>query len=251
MKILILAAGYAVRLYPLTLDTPKSLLDIGKRTIIDRIFDKIEALRGVDAIYIITNEKFFGKFKAWLEASPWRQSVNLINDGSASDETRLGAIKDLYIAIIKESIDSDLLVIAGDNLFDFDLSRFLSFAFDKRDGISVALYDIKDIKAARQFGVVKINDDNRVINFEEKPENPKSTLISTGIYYFPKEKLSLIKQYVTLGDKKIDAPGYYISWLSRVDKVYGFTFREDWYDIGNLESYRKADREYLRKEKQR
>lgn len=250
MKAIVLAAGYAVRLQPLTLHTSKSLLVIGKRKIIDRIIDKIASLKEDPDIYIISNARFFGDFKEWRRSSAYGDRVSLVNDGTTTNETRLGAIRDLGLAIREESIDDDLLVVAGDNLFDFELAAFLEFARANADGVSVALRDIGDIGMAKNFGVVKIDEHNRVVDFEEKPAEPKSTLISTGIYYFPKEKLPFIKEYVKMRDK-LDAPGNYICWLAGTDKVYGFTFLEDWYDIGNIESYKKADAEYLKKERKR
>jgi len=247
MKIVILAAGYAVRLRPLTLDTPKSLLAVGGRTIMDRIMDKIAGLGGRDRIYVVSNSKFFDKFNEWANASGEKDRITVINDGSATNEDRLGAIRDLALAMEANSIDEDTLVVAGDNLFDFDLKRFVRFAGEKKDGVSIAAYDIGDIALAKNFGVVKVDDNGAVTDFEEKPPQPKSTLVSTGIYYFPKNKLSFIKEYVKMQDK-LDAPGYYIGWLSKKDRVYGFSFLEDWYDIGNIESYKKADAEYTEKE---
>jgi len=249
LKIIILAAGYAVRLQPLTLSTSKSLLPIAGRKIIDRIMEKVSALKGVGAIYIISNAKFFGNFQDWhRRLAKDREKISLINDGTMTNETRLGAIKDLDFAISRKAIGEDLLVVAGDNLFEFDLNDFLKFAHEHSDGVSLALYDIKSLELARNFGVLKIDDKSRVIDFEEKPANPESTLISTGIYYFPKDKVPFIKEYVKCKDK-LDAPGYYIRWLSKNHKVYGFKFLEDWHDIGTIESYEKADREYLKKEK--
>lgn len=247
MKALILAAGYAVRLKELTLDTPKPLLEIGGRRIIDRLIDKVVNIEGLDSLYIITNGKFFEKFNDWLKNSARHDKISLLNDGSVSNETRLGAIKDLAIAVGEGRIDEDLLVIAGDNLFEFDLGEFLKFAQARRDGVSIALYDIRDYELAKRFGVVKVNGHKKIIDFEEKPDEPKSTLISTGIYYFPKEKLPFIKKYLASSDSS-DAPGYYIGWLSKKDIVYGFAFSEDWYDIGDIESYKKANSKYLKKE---
>ena len=251
MKALILAAGYAVRLKELTHDTPKPLLAIGGRKIIDRIVEKLIKTGKIDSICLVTNAKFFEKFNIWLKHSKYHDKISLINDGTTSNEMRLGAIKDLEIAISEKHIDDDLLVIAGDNLFEFDLDEFLKYASDRPDGISVALYDIKDYASARRFGVVKVDRDNRIVDFEEKPEGPKSTLISTGIYYFPKKKLPFIKEYLDTSGKGDDAPGYCISWLAKVDVVHGFIFSEDWYDIGDIESLKKADSEYLKKENKR
>ena len=138
------------------------------------------------------------------------------------------------------------MVVAGDNLFEFDLNNFLKFARNK-GGISIAVHDIGSKTLAKNFGVVKIDADNKVVDFEEKPAKPKSTLISTGIYYFPKSKIPGIVKYVRSADAKVDAPGYYIKWLCANDKVYGFPFSEEWYDIGDLDSYKKADAEYTNK----
>lgn len=249
MKALILAAGYAVRLQPLTLHTSKSLLAIGGRKILDRIIDKVTALPGISRIYVISNARFFSAFSEWLRSSSHKSRIAVINDGTLNNDTRLGAIRDMEFAIRNKAISDDLLVVAGDNLFDFDLAKFLDFATARPDGVSVALHDIGDLEDAKNFGVAKIDNNNMVVDFEEKPKEPKSTLISTAIYYFPKEKLPFIKKYVKMHDK-LDAPGNCINWLSKVGKVYGFTFSEDWYDIGNIESYKRADKEYLKKEKE-
>lgn len=249
MKALILAAGYAVRLAQLTANTPKPFLPVGGKKIIDRILGKVTGEGGIGSVVIVTNGKFFGKFEEWLGDSSYKGKVHLINDRTLTNETRLGAIKDMELAIKEGAIDDDLLVVAGDNLFDFDLGAFLEFARSKGDVVSIAVYDVKDPASAKNFGVLSLAKDGRVIDFEEKPEKPKSTLISTGIYYFPKNKLSLIKKYVTIQDKKLDAPGNYIGWAAKNDKVYGFAFSEDWYDIGSVESYRKADLDYTKKER--
>lgn len=249
MIVIVLAAGYATRLEPLTLKTPKSLLPVAGKLIIDRILDKVAAIKDrVASIYIITNAKFFENFKAWLKTSKYSGKISLINDGTTSNETRLGAIRDMEIVIKDKAIDNDILVVAGDNLFDFDLNEFLKFAKTKPDGVSIALYDVRSIDAAKSFGVVKIDGKNRVADFAEKPQSPASTLISTGIYYFPRSKLSFIAKYTGM-QNKLDAPGYYIGWLSKADNVYGFAFSEDWCDIGTIESYKKADREYSEKER--
>ena len=248
MKVIILAAGYATRLEPLTLTTPKPLLPIAGKSIMERIISKIHGLKDrPSAIYAITNAKFFEKFREWLKMSGHCERISIIDDGTTTNETRLGAIRDMELAINDKKIDDDILVVAGDNLFDVDLNDFLEFAKTK-DGVSIALHDIKDKALAKSFGVVKVDAGAKVVDFAEKPENPASSLVSTGIYYFPKSKVRLIKEYLALNNKS-DAPGYYIGWLSKNDKVYGFAFQEDWYDIGSIESYRKADKEYTDKEK--
>ena len=247
MTLIILAAGYAVRLQPLTLDTSKSLLTIGGRKMIERILEKVLKVKEVSSIYIITNSKFFKNFSEWLKNYEHAKKISLICDGTTSNENRLGAIKDMEFVIKEESITGDIMVVAGDNLFEFDMNDFMKFA-RKKDGVSIAVHDVGSLELAKNFGVVKIDADNRVVDFEEKPANPQSTLISTGIYYFPKDRVAFINEYVKM-QNKLDAPGHYIGWLSKRDKVYGFAFPEDWYDIGTMESYKKADKEYLNKER--
>ncbi len=247
MRLLILAAGYAVRLQPLTLNTPKPLLPIGGKPMMDRILAKTASVKNIDAIYVVSNRKFFQNFVEWKKLRKDVSRIFLVDDGTMTNDTRLGAIRDMELAIREGSIDDDLLVIAGDNLFDLDLAAFLKFAKIRNDGVSVALYDVGSLEAAKKFGVVRIDKKGLVTDFEEKPQNPKSTLISTGIYFFPRQKVANLREYVNLEGAKLDAPGYYIRWLSAKDKVYGFPFSGKWYDIGDLESYKRADEEYTKK----
>jgi glucose-1-phosphate thymidylyltransferase len=249
MKALILAAGYAIRLQPLTLNTPKPLLEVGGKKIIDRIIGKIFNLKGLDEIYVVTNRKFYQNFTQWFKSSGYKKKISLVDDGTLTNEARLGAIRDMELAIKEKSIDDDLLVIAGDNLFEVDMQLFMNFVVSKKDGVSVALYDVGSLEAAKRYGVVSIDKTGRMIDFEEKPPNPKSTLISTGIYYFPKGHIHEIERYLKAEGLKFDAPGYYIKWLSVNSKVYGFSFSQKWYDIGDIESYKRADEEYTKKEK--
>jgi glucose-1-phosphate thymidylyltransferase len=247
VKLLILAAGYAVRLQPLTLNTPKPLLPIGGKPMIDRILAKAASVKNVDSVHVVSNSKFFRNFVEWKNARKDASRIFLVDDGTMTNDTRLGAVRDMELAVRECSIDDDLLVIAGDNLFDLDLQAFLKFAQAHSDGVCVALYDVGSIEAAKKFGVVRIDQNGLVTDFEEKPQAPKSTLISTGIYFFPKKKVSGLRKYVGMEGAKLDAPGYYIRWLSANDKVYGFPFSEKWYDIGDLESYKRADEEYTKK----
>ena len=247
MKLLVLAAGYAVRLQPLTLNTPKSLLPIGGKPIMDRILAKTASVKKIDAVYVVSNHKFFQNFVEWKKLRKDASRISLVDDGTMTNDTRLGAIRDMELAVREGSIDDDLLVIAGDNLFDLDLAAFLKFAKIRDNGVYVALYDVGNLEAAKKFGVVRIDGKNLVTDFEEKPQIPKSTLISTGIYFFPREKVPLLREYINSEGAKLDAPGYYIKWLSANDKVYGFPFSEKWYDIGDLESYKRADEEYAKK----
>jgi glucose-1-phosphate thymidylyltransferase len=222
-------------------------LEVGGKKMIDRILEKCAAEEILSGIYVVTNGKFFENFKTWAAASRYKDKISVINDNTFTNETRLGAIKDIELAIDRGGIDDDLLIVAGDNLFEFDLKKFIDFGKRNADGILVALYDIKEIEAAKRYGVVSIDKSGVVTDFVEKPPEPKSTLVSTGVYFLPKEKVKSIKKYVSSPGNRSDQPGYYISWMVKFDKVYGLAFREDWYDIGDIESYRKADGEYLKK----
>jgi len=243
MKALILAAGYATRLYPLTLNKAKPLLPIGGRTMIDRVVDNIITVEDVDAIYVVTNQKFTEQFEKWAQDEKRQVPVSVINDKTLSNDDRLGAIGDIGLSIKDARVNDDLLVVAGDNLFDFKLSDFVNFARAKSPYPSIAVYDVKDKEQASLYGILEIDNDAKVIDFEEKPKEPKSTLASTCIYYFPKSKLGLVSKYLTSGKKK-DAPGNYIKWLAENEGVYAYAFQEAWYDIGSKASYEEVKKIY-------
>ena len=241
MKALILSAGYGTRLYPLTKNKPKALLPIAGQPMIDHILDKLKNVSGVKDIMIISNNKFFFKFKTWASKTQKKCkkfSVRVLNDGSNAIEDRLGAIGDILFVLKKEKIKQDLLIVGGDNIFDFDLRDFISFARQKKPQVSIGLYDIEDIKKASRFGVVKINKNNRVVLFQEKPKSPKTSLAAICLYYFPKDSLKYIFDYIKNGLNK-DAPGRYIKWLSKKRPVYGFVFNGRWHDLGHLDYYNR------------
>ncbi|MFH1847937.1 MAG: nucleotidyltransferase family protein [Candidatus Omnitrophota bacterium] len=246
MKVLILAAGYATRLYPLTKDQPKPLLKVGRYAILEHIFKKIESVEGVDAAYIITNTKFYSHFREWAEGADFGMPIEAIDDGTTTNDNRLGAIRDIEFVLKAKNIDDDLLVIGGDNIFEFSLKDFAAFAKGKRPASTLALYDLGDIKKASLYGVVKIDGRKEVVGFQEKPPQPESALVATCVYFFPKEKLKLLPEYIALGLKQ-DAPGNYIKWLAENDKVYGYVFSDAWYDIGDLKSLKDADEKYKAK----
>ncbi|MCX5715775.1 MAG: nucleotidyltransferase family protein [Candidatus Omnitrophica bacterium] len=260
MIVLVLAAGYATRLYPLTLDTPKPLLKVGHKLLIEHIFDKVGRLDGVKKCFVVTNDKFFDKLEKWANTfsagggsamnsvksgigGGLSMLIRVVNDMTTTNENRLGAIRDIEFVVQKEKIDDDLLVIGGDNLFGFALTDFVKFANGRKPNASFAVFDIKERKKASIYGVVKVDSSSKVVDFQEKPSNPGSSLISTCVYYFPREKLNLISKYLAV-EKRSDATGNYIKWLSETDGIYGFIFREKWYDIGDIESYKKANEEY-------
>ncbi|MFA5100556.1 MAG: nucleotidyltransferase family protein [Candidatus Omnitrophota bacterium] len=241
MKALILAAGYATRLYPLTANMPKPLLKLKNRAIIDYIMDKIEQVGDIDQITIITNNKFFGQFDEWLTPkksySPSR--YHLINDGSNTVDDRLGAIGDINLAIKEAKIDDDLLIVGGDNLFDFNLNDFVRFGFDNRPYHSMCLYLPNSHVDVTKYGLAQISECAQIMSFEEKPKMPKSNLIATCIYYIPKEKLHLIGTYLNAGHYN-DTPGSYMKWLVETDKVFGRICDGAWFDLGDFDAISEA-----------
>lgn len=244
MDAIILAAGYATRLYPLTENMPKPLLAVGGKTIIGHIISKLEAIGSINKIYIVTNDKFEQHFRKLLAGFDAQKPVEIINDGTKSNDDRLGALGDIQFAINAKNIDNDLLVVAGDNLFELSLSDVASF-FKKRKSNVIVLHDVKDLELARHYGIVEV-ENNIVVNFEEKPAIPKSTLASTGIYLFPKKTISLIKKYIAQGNNP-DKTGSFVEWLHKREKVYYYITDEKWYDIGSIEQLEKANKDYRQK----
>lgn len=256
MKALILAAGYATRLYPLTKDFPKPLLTVGRRPIIDYIIDNLSKVKDIDEIIVVTNSKFISKFKKWVLTQHCQKRISLLDDLSKDHSDRRGAIGDMNFVIDKKRIRDDLLVIGGDNLFDGYLDGFISFAKANEPNPVIGIYDIKDKMQAKKYGVIKLDAKFKVIDFKEKPNKPKSTIVAMCLYYFPKEKLGLIKEYLsTKANKprpsraergKHDATGFYIDWLRKKEPVYGFAFDGRWYDIGHRQFYNEAKEEFVR-----
>jgi len=246
MKALILAAGYATRLYPLTLDKPKALLPVGNKPIIDRIIEKIEAIGMIDEVIIVANHKFYKNFLDWSKTSVAGIKIKVLDDGTISNDDRLGAIGDIEFAIRKQAVREDLLVIGGDNLFDASLDGFVNFSITKKPYGCVALHDLNDKNLAKKYGVVSVDETRRITEFQEKPAEPKSTMISTCIYFFPQQGLNLFGKYLADSGIKFskDASGNYITWLSLNYQVYGYCLDGEWYDIGGMESYKKADEHF-------
>lgn len=242
IKAVILAAGYATRLYPLTRNIPKPLLQVtARKTVIDFIVDDLAADGRVDEITVVTNDKYHCDFAAWARFRRTRVPLRVLDDGTFSNSDRLGAIGDMAFAVRKRKIAADLVVVGGDNLFDVGVARFLSFAQGRRPCVSLGLFDIYDKTAARRFGIVGLDRNSRVISFEEKPARPKSTLAATCLYYFPKESLAYLKEYIKDRDTSNDAPGNYIKWLMKKTGVSGFPIRRGhWFDIGHLGSYKEV-----------
>ncbi|MFH1586828.1 MAG: nucleotidyltransferase family protein [Candidatus Diapherotrites archaeon] len=242
MKAIILAAGYGTRLYPLTKNKPKPMLEIKGKTIIEYILEKISAVKDVDKIYIVTNAKFFDTIDRYIEELGMDGKIKVVNDHTESNEDRLGAIGDIAYVVDDKKIDEDILVVAGDNLFEYSLVELVDF-FKEKGSTAVALHDVKDKKLAQNYGIVEIDKNGKIISFEEKPKKPKSTLVSTGCYMFAKEDLDDIRA-VLKRNSGMDNSGDFIKMLSRKKSVYGKPFREKWFDIGSFESLGMAREEY-------
>lgn len=244
IEAIVLAAGYATRLYPLTENTPKPLLKVAGRPIIEHIIKKLEQIDIINKIYVVTNDKFEQHFTNWLRKYDAKKPIEIINDGTKSNEDRLGALGDVHYNINLKIIDEDIIVVAGDNLFELSLVDAVNF-FKKRKSNVIVLHDVKDFELAKHYGIVDVSN-NLVVNFEEKPISPKSTLASTGIYLFPKKTISLIKKYIAQGNNP-DKTGNFIEWLYKRDIVYSYVTDKKWYDIGNVEQLEKANKYYKNK----
>ncbi len=249
LKVIILAAGYATRLYPLTLNMPKCLLSVSGKSILDSLCDKCEGLEGLNEIIIVTNAKFFEQLKSWEKNAGRRVPVRILNDGTLSNETRIGAIGDLQFVIKNLNLDSDILMLASDNLFDSDLSGFIDFCGFKTGQVCVGLYDIKDAAlASGKYGVLETNSSCEIIGMEEKPQKPKTSLIGMGVYYFPKGTLPFVGEYLGGAEAK-DAPGHYVHWLMKKTKIFGFVFSGMWFDIGDVKALEDAGKHFDLKSK--
>jgi len=234
MKCIILCAGYATRLYPLTLNKPKALLPVFGKPILSYLVDKVNKISEIDEIFIVSNDKFYSSFCEWGKSLK-KENVKILNDLTLTNEDRLGGIGDFLFALEKGKIDDDILLLAGDNLFDFELDKFVDF-FKKNKTHSIMLYDIQGKDDPRKFGIIDVDNENKIISFEEKPLNPKSTLISTGIYFYSKNELNKIKEYMKTSLPK-EGPGYLIPYFLNSQSVFGLITDGNWYDIGSKEIY--------------
>ncbi len=242
MKVLILAAGYGTRLASVIKDTPKPLIPINSRPLIDHIILSFRNIQSLTEIVVVTNNKFYNNFQQWALTHK-EVKVRVVNDGTNTPEERLGSVGDINFVWKNEKELDDWLIVGGDNLFDQDFKEFIDFSHKQSPAISIGVYDIHDKQAANKFGVIGLDSNQKVVSFEEKPANPKSSLITMCLYYFPKTTLAYLPEYLSQS-KAVDAAGSYIQWLSEKKNVYGFQFNGKWYDIGSVESLNEAQKAF-------
>ncbi|MFA1610397.1 sugar phosphate nucleotidyltransferase [Halobellus rubicundus] len=236
MKAVVLAGGYATRMWPITKDRPKMLLPIGDGTVIDIIFEELEADDRIDEVFVSTNEAFAGDFEAFLADSPYDKPTVSVEETVEEDE-KFGVVGALEQLIDREGVDDDLVVIAGDNLLSFQVSEFVDF-FESKGTPCLAAYDVGSKERAKSYGLVQLDGD-RVVDFQEKPDDPQSTLVSIACYAFPAETLPDFETYLANGNNP-DEPGWFMKWLQDRGVVNAFTFDGAWFDIGTPESYLEA-----------
>lgn len=240
MKCLILAAGYATRLYPLTENFPKPLLQVQGKAILDWLIDDVDTAGAVDEYVIISNHRFADHFAAWAKTR--KEKITVLDDGTMTNETRLGAVRDIQFAIDTLKLDDDMLVMAGDNLLDFSLTKFIAYARQKKASCVMCFYEA-DTEKLKRFGNVTKDENGKIIRMIEKPQVPPSNWCGTPFYYYTKEDARLVEAGIEAGCGT-DAPGSYMAWLCRQTPVYAMEMPGKRYDIGDLQSYEKVQKEY-------
>jgi glucose-1-phosphate thymidylyltransferase len=243
MKLIVLGAGYATRLYPLTLNQPKPLLDVAGKPMLEHVLDNLTPIEEIDQVIVVTNAKFAGHFERWAEGYHSRGAgarVTVINDQSTDDSNKLGAIGDLNLVLERAGIEDDVIVVAGDNLFSDKLGAFGDFCREKAAPV-LAVYDVGDLEAIKKYNSIDVDAEGRITFFEEKPANPRSTLTGIALYYYPKSALPLIRQYVEEGNNP-DQPGRLVQWLYRRTPFYTWRVPGIWYDVGSKETLAEANR---------
>lgn len=240
MKCLILAAGYATRLYPLTENFPKSLLTVGEKTILDWLLDDIHSSEIVDEYIVVFNHKFARHFDEWVRTKNYK--ITVVDDETETNETRLGAVKDIQYAIEKLSLDDDMLIIAGDNVLDFSLTKFIAYVKEKQTSCVMRYYEPSEQKLHKS-GVLTINKNDLITDMTEKPLVPVTHWCCPPFYYYTREDVKRIPQAIESGCD-MDAPGSYVAWLCKQTKVHAMEMPGARYDIGNLESYEQVQKNY-------
>ena len=240
MKCIVLAAGYATRLYPLTENFPKPLLKVGEKTILDWLLDDIASSGSVDSFIVVSNHKFSSHFEEWSKSSP--HNISIIDDGTVSNETRLGAVCDMKLAFDSFAENDDALVIAGDNLLDFSLKRFIEYAKDKKASCVMRFFQ-PDKSRLLKSGVLTVDENDRILKMTEKSPTPESNWCCPPFYYYTAKDAAMIKEALESGCGA-DAPGSYVAWLCERSPVYAMKMPGKRFDIGDLESYEAVQKEY-------
>ncbi len=242
MNVLILAAGYATRLYPLTLTKAKPLLEVAGKPMIEWVLDNLSPVSDIKGIFVVTNNKFAGDFQEWAATYQARQPshpIKIINDGSNDDSDKLGAIGDIQLAVLRENLaEEDLLVVAGDNLFSAPLTDFVRAA--QGSEATLATYDVGNLEAIKKYSAITTDANGVLSSFEEKPTEPKSTLTGIALYYFSRETISLFTTYIAAGNNP-DQPGRFIQWLHTRKPVKTHQIAGTWFDIGSKETLEEAN----------
>jgi glucose-1-phosphate thymidylyltransferase len=236
MKALVLAAGYATRLYPLTLDRPKALLEVGGKPMLDHVVERLLPL-GVEEVIVVTNSKFAPQFEEWAAG---RDGVTIVDDGTSSNDDRLGAIGDIGLVLDRLELDGELVVVAGDNLFGSDISGLVTRGREV-DAPVVAVHDVGDLSRMHEYNQIEIDSEGRITFFEEKPANPRTTRSGVALYYYPRHALPLIREYLEAGNNP-DQPGRLVEWLYPRTAFHTWLLPGEWYDVGSAETLEEADR---------
>ena len=245
MKVIILAAGYATRLYPLTLTQPKPLLPVAGKPMINHVLDNLAPIAGIDRVYVVTNAKFAGQFQQWADGyTTAKVNFTIVNDGSTDDTNKLGAIGDIHYVLQSQAVDDDILVVAGDNLFNQPLGAFGAFCRAKNAPV-LAVYDVGSLEDIKKYNAITLDGEGRNTFFEEKPKHPNSTLTGIALYYYPRQVLPLIRQYIAEGHNP-DQPGRLVQWLYPRTACYTWQVPGLWYDIGSKETLAEANRIFAR-----
>ena len=243
MKVIILAAGYATRLYPLTLTQPKPLLPVAGQPMVEYVLDNLAPIGGIDRIIVVTNAKFAGHFQKWADnyrETKAKLNFTIVNDGSTDDSNKLGAIGDIHYVLKTQKVDDDLIIVAGDNLFSEKLEGFGQFVREKNAPV-LAVYDVGNLDEIKKYNSISVDGSGRITFFEEKPKNPTSTITGIALYYYPKATLKLIDQYIAEGNNP-DQPGRLVQWLYPRTPFYTWRVPGIWYDIGSKETLEEANK---------
>jgi len=240
MKAVVLAGGYARRMWPLTKSRPKHLLPVAGKPMLDYVMRSLESVPNLEEIFISTNKRFQDQFRKYISNLSMKKRICLFVEDTRSEEEKLGSVGALGYLIRNSSLRDELLVIGGDNIFSFEMTDFIEYFHIKKANV-IALYDLGDREKACLYGVVRVDEECRIIDFQEKPANPKSTLVSTACYAFTRRGVQSILRYLEEGNDP-DKMGHFIEWLYKHEDVYGYVFTGVWFDIGSIESYKAADK---------